>query len=251
MEAFPLQTIPNQSAALPNSLQGRPLATTPESTDPQDAAALAAADFESFLQLLTAQISNQDPLSPLESTQFVEQLASFSALEQQIQTNERLDQISALVSGTGLAGEGMVSGYAHLIGSHIVTSETTAEFTGDPVHFSIPDLIRINADEGDFRLEIHDANGNEVRQLSSVNGTIASWNGKLGDGSMAAPGQYELAITQTGSDGQKNIVGRGLVLSQVREVHNQPGGAVLVLENGQTTPLDMIEGFVSSDSIKG
>ncbi|MEZ5946734.1 MAG: flagellar hook capping FlgD N-terminal domain-containing protein [Hyphomonas sp.] len=41
-------------------------------------------EFNSFIQLLTAQVRNQDPLSPMDSTQFVEQLATFSTLEQQV-----------------------------------------------------------------------------------------------------------------------------------------------------------------------
>ncbi|MEM9988284.1 MAG: flagellar hook capping FlgD N-terminal domain-containing protein, partial [Pseudomonadota bacterium] len=46
-----------------------------------------ADEFNQFLQLLTAQVENQDPLEPLDSTQFVEQLATFSSLEEQVQTN--------------------------------------------------------------------------------------------------------------------------------------------------------------------
>lgn len=55
-------------------------------------------EFNNFLQLLTAQIRNQDPLEPLDSTQFVEQLATFSSLEQQVQSNSRLDTIAATLS---------------------------------------------------------------------------------------------------------------------------------------------------------
>src|SRR5210317_206272 len=49
------------------------------------------ADFQSFLTLLTAQLRNQDPLQPLDSTQFVAQLASFSTVEQLVGVNDRLD----------------------------------------------------------------------------------------------------------------------------------------------------------------
>lgn len=57
-----------------------------------------AEEFETFLTLLTAQIKNQDPLAPLDSTQFVEQLATFSALELQVETNQKLDQITYLLN---------------------------------------------------------------------------------------------------------------------------------------------------------
>ncbi len=62
------------------------------------AAASASADFDSFLNLLTAQLRNQDPLQPIDSTQFVAQLASFSTVEQLIGTNERLDTLVAQAS---------------------------------------------------------------------------------------------------------------------------------------------------------
>ena len=68
-------------------------------------------DYQSFLTLLTAQLSNQDPLSPVDSTEFVAQLAQLSQVEQAVQTNERIElltsQVAALMnlSGTDLIGQ--------------------------------------------------------------------------------------------------------------------------------------------------
>jgi len=53
----------------------------------------AIADFDTFLQLLTAQLANQDPLNPQDGTEFTSQLAQFSSLEQQINTNEYLEAL--------------------------------------------------------------------------------------------------------------------------------------------------------------
>ncbi len=55
-------------------------------------------DFQTFLKLLTAQMRNQDPLEPLDATQFVAQLASFSSVEQQIETNAKLDIMNEKLS---------------------------------------------------------------------------------------------------------------------------------------------------------
>ena len=55
-------------------------------------------DFDTFLTLLTAQIKHQDPLAPLDSTQFVEQLATFSGLELQAKGNNALDRIEKLLA---------------------------------------------------------------------------------------------------------------------------------------------------------
>lgn len=54
-------------------------------------------DFNTFLTLLTAQVKNQDPLAPLDSTQFVEQLATFSGLELQAKGNQALSFIASLL----------------------------------------------------------------------------------------------------------------------------------------------------------
>ncbi|MEM7739458.1 MAG: flagellar hook capping FlgD N-terminal domain-containing protein [Pseudomonadota bacterium] len=54
-------------------------------------------EMSEFLLLLTAQIENQDPLEPLDANQFVEQLAMINALEQQIETNSKLDDIIGLI----------------------------------------------------------------------------------------------------------------------------------------------------------
>lgn len=57
-----------------------------------------AEEFTTFLTLLTAQIRNQDPLAPLDSTQFVDQLATFSSLELQAEGNQTLENIASLLA---------------------------------------------------------------------------------------------------------------------------------------------------------
>lgn len=83
-------------------------ATTQTQTEAaqSDTVAGIGAEFDSFIRLLTAQVQNQDPLSPLDSTQFVEQLATFSALEQQVQTNTHLQSIADLVRSLNGATDG-------------------------------------------------------------------------------------------------------------------------------------------------
>ena len=66
-----------------------------------------AVDYQSFLKLLIAEMKNQDPTKPMDSTQYVAQLATFSQVEQSVQTNTKLDQImqsSALSQADALIG---------------------------------------------------------------------------------------------------------------------------------------------------
>lgn len=75
-------------------------------------ASAATVDYQSFLKLLVAQMKNQDPTAPMESTEYVAQLATFSQVEQQVQMNRKLDDIlqaSALSQASGLIGREVVS----------------------------------------------------------------------------------------------------------------------------------------------
>src|SRR5579884_3869002 len=64
-------------------------------------------NFDTFLQLLTTQLQNQDPLSPMDSTQFTQQLVEFSQVEQQINTNNNLQNLIGLTEAN--AGSTAVS----------------------------------------------------------------------------------------------------------------------------------------------
>lgn len=83
--------------------------TTAETTR---SAAKAGTDYQSFLKLLVAQMKNQDPTDPADPTQYVAQLATFSQVEQSIQTNSKLDQLlqsSALAQAGGIIGHTVTS----------------------------------------------------------------------------------------------------------------------------------------------
>ena len=79
---------------------------------PTEAKSKTAVDYESFLKLLVAEMKNQDPTKPMESTEYVAQLATFSQVEQSVQTNTKLDQImqsSALSQADALIGRSITS----------------------------------------------------------------------------------------------------------------------------------------------
>jgi flagellar basal-body rod modification protein FlgD len=81
-------------------------------TSQTQAQSKTSVDYQSFLTLLVAELKNQDPTKPMESTDFVAQLATFSQVEQTIQTNDKLDQIlktSALAQADSLIGREITS----------------------------------------------------------------------------------------------------------------------------------------------
>ncbi|MFG1296618.1 MULTISPECIES: flagellar hook assembly protein FlgD [Xanthobacter] len=86
-------------------------ATSTKSTS-SSAASATSIDYDTFLQLLVAQLQNQDPTNPMDSTAYLSQLASFSQVEQQITTNSKLDAMltsSALQSAESAIGKTLTS----------------------------------------------------------------------------------------------------------------------------------------------
>lgn len=96
--------------------------TTPPvgaNTGTKSAGSKTAVDYQSFLKLLVAEMKNQDPTKPMDSTQYVAQLAQFSQVEQSVQMNSRLDQIlqssamsqaDSLIGRTITSADGKISG---------------------------------------------------------------------------------------------------------------------------------------------
>jgi flagellar basal-body rod modification protein FlgD len=92
---------------------------TASQTATASANAAPTVDYNAFLRLLIAQIRNQDPTKPMDSTQYMAQLASFSSVEQAVQTNAKLDalmtnsmlsQADAVIGRTLTSADGAVSG---------------------------------------------------------------------------------------------------------------------------------------------
>lgn len=147
-----------------------------------------------FLTLLVSQLRNQDPLSPMDATQFATQLAEFSGLEQLIQLNERFQaqaDITAMMSisiNTSLASS-LVGRQVLAVGTEVfVPASGEASITVD-----------VNGAGGSATLRLFDANGVEiaVQKVGTVNGgrqTIP-----LNDLNLAS-GVYTYQLTVTGAD---------------------------------------------------
>ncbi len=197
-----------------------------------DAARDAAdADFESFLTLLTAQLQNQDPLQPIDSTEFIAQLASFSSVEQQIGTNERLDTLSKQALTTEIAS------FASWIGREVAATDGSFRATGEPVSFPVPEV------EGAERVEaiVRDAGGLALHSFTVVSDETgqAQWDGLDASGNLLSG--RELSIELTYFEGGSALLERPAeVLRLVSGIRSSEDGLVLDLEDGGTLASDLV-----------
>jgi flagellar basal-body rod modification protein FlgD len=197
-----------------------------------DSGAAVAGDFETFLSLLTAQMKNQDPLKPMESTEFVAQLASFSAVEQQVRTNDRLDDIFGALSG------GSSAGLAEWIG-HEVRAPARAAYGGAPIDVGVaPDS---KADRAVLVVR-NDFDTVVDRRAIDPTDTTVTWDGLDALGNPLAHGSYRFAVESY--DGE-TLLGSapGTVFAEVSEVRIVDGAPVLVVAGGDQIPLDQIAGL--------
>ena len=103
-------------------------------TLPAEPTSAASLDYNAFLRLLIAQMQNQDPLNPMEGTEYTAQLAQFSSVEQSIQTNQKLDslmtsfslsQAESMIGRTLTTADGSVSGVVEAV--NILSSGSIAQ----------------------------------------------------------------------------------------------------------------------------
>jgi flagellar basal-body rod modification protein FlgD len=175
-------------------------------------------DKEAFLKLLVAQLSNQDPLSPMQGTEFVTQLA-------QITQSSKLDLIS-------LQLRGLASNEATALVGKTVTVEggNTVSFDGTNVGGSKVSLVKA---ESDVTVNIRDAEGNIVSTKEYDNlaaGPLPDtfWDGQA-YGNPAKPGEYTVEVV--GKDG-KPLEIESRVTSVVTKVSFEKGYPELELANG-------------------
>nr|WP_321439784.1 flagellar hook capping FlgD N-terminal domain-containing protein [uncultured Hyphomonas sp.] len=151
-------------------------------------------EFNSFIKLLTAQIRNQDPLSPMDSTQFVDQLATFSTLEQQVASNTHLEGIASMIGGLHssiLAGQ--------WLGETVAIDTSWAPYSGEGVDL----VVDIPESTDETILKVRDADGNEIwSKTLDPEASTYTWNGETSTGDqMAEDGVYQLEI-QMYKDGE-------------------------------------------------
>lgn len=221
---------PATTATRANALTSDNMAAAAEAEAGTQSNVPVSSDFETFLVMLTAQIQNQDPLNPIDSTDYAVQLATFSSVEQQVLTNELLETMTPGGPGLGtlteLAGwigmEARVAGRAPLSGDGVALS------------FDVPPDVK------DTAVEIRNVSGDVLASLSVSPGeTSVFWDGRNADGARLPDGSYDIALTGSGADGEI-VTADVSAFVRVAEVHMGPTGGELRLADGRTIQPDTV-----------
>lgn len=178
---------------------------------------LLASNFETFLTLLTSQLKNQDPLSPVDSNQFTAQLTQMAGVEQQLLTNDLLKGLLAAQGGGGLAGA------ATYIGKEATAAWSATKFTDGEATWS----YELASNASSATLQVLDGSGRVV------------WEG---DAPEKATGVHDFTWdggATSGTDGQD-----GQVYSLKVVAKDAAGGTIdaQVLTRGRITGVEMYNG---------
>ena len=176
------------------AVSGVSSSTTATSTS--TARAGIADNFDTFLNILTTQLKNQNPLDPLDTNQFTQQLVQFSGVEQQLKTNEFLETL--MLSSQNTAKSDAVS----YIGKEVTSSGKTSELTDSNAAFW---AYSADANAANATVTIKDSTGQVVYTqtgpISAGPGTFR-WDGKGSDGSDKPNGVYTIDIKGKDANGQ-------------------------------------------------
>jgi len=164
-------------------------------------------DYDNFLLLLTQQLKNQDPLSPLDTNEFTQQLVAFSSVEQMIQTNKRLDQLIALQSATNAYGAVSFLGSTVTINDNRVSmKDGAASYDYEIEHGAAKAVITIVNAQGQPVL---------VQQADKSIGTHhVDWDGTDLFGHDVPDGEYRVSVSyedERGTQYQAPITAYGTV----------------------------------------
>ena len=178
------------------------------------------------MKLLTAQVANQDPLEPMDSTTFVSQLAQLSQVEQSIQTNANLEQINVRLAAAGALSD------IQLIGHEVTLATDTIELRDGSAAFE----FELNEPAQSVTARIMTEDGTVVRTLSGLNTSAdtahaVTWDGYDNQGLLVPDAVFKVAIDAV--DAEDTAISASTYAStEVEELTFETGQSVMVLRNG-------------------
>ncbi|MDB5443376.1 MAG: flgD [Phenylobacterium sp.] len=206
-------------------------AVTPAAKTSTDALTQLSSNFQTFLSLLTTQLKNQDPLTPLDSNQFTQQLVQMSGVQAQLTGNGLLQQVATNTSNG-------ISTAVGLIGKSVKATSDTADLSGGKAAWT----YNLASDATDVKLQVVDSNGKVVHAETPASLKAGdhdfTWDGKDLNGAKLADGTYTLKVTALDGAG-KTIATSSFVQGRVTSVE-QSNGTTLITVNGSKVSWDKV-----------
>ncbi|MGH7028679.1 flagellar hook assembly protein FlgD [Brevundimonas sp.] len=186
---------------------------------------MLASNFETFLSLLTAQLKNQDPLSPVDSNEFTAQLTQMAGVEQQLLTNTLLNSLLQAQQGDGLTGA------AQYIGKDATAVWSSTRIEDGEATWS----YELAGNATSASLEVLDSAGKVVWSGDAPEKTNGmhdfTWNGQTnGGGKVDDGGVYTLRVTAKDGAGAK-VDSQVLINGRVTGVEMYDGQAFVTIGN--------------------
>ena len=205
----------------------------------QQATQQLAGNFDTFLKLLTTQLQNQDPLSPMDSNQFTQQLVEFAGVQEQLNTN---DSLATLVSLQQTTASTQALSY---VGQTAVVSGTTAPLSNDEAAW----MMNIPSNSN-LSITITNSTGATVftgnYSATAGNDQPFVWNGQGNDGTQYPAGNYTLTATAKDSSGN-NVAVTTSIEGTVSSVDLSQSPPMLTI-NGQNYTLSQVTAIGGSSS---
>lgn len=184
-------------------------------------AATLSGNFDTFLTLLTTQLQHQDPLEPMDSSEFTNQLVQYSNVEQSIQQNANLEKLISMFQTQGL---NTATGY---IGKEVTALTDMAYHTENGVNW----IYSLEGEADTVNIVVTDASGKTVYSGTGDNAAGEHnfmWDGRDKDGNLLPEGFYTLQVTAKTTDGTE-VASDIYLRDKVTSVEVSNGEPVLVV----------------------
>jgi flagellar basal-body rod modification protein FlgD len=194
-----------------------------------------AGNFQTFLSLLTTQLKNQNPLDPLDTNQFTQQLVQFAGVEQQLRTNDQLATLLTLQQ-TAQSTQALT-----FVGKTAVVDGSTTLLSQSKAGWELSVPTNANVD-----ISITNSTGQTVFSgsyaVNAGSNQAFTWDGKGNDGVQWPDGQYKLTATAADSAGNPVTVTTQIqgTVSSVDLTQSPP----LLTINGQTYLVNQIKSII-------